>query len=68
MKKTHITDLIKEIQILDIKPDQCLCVHLDSFLSLEIIDDIQKALKDYLGCKVVILQPGVELSVVNVEK
>lgn len=68
MKKTSIIDLIKEIQVLEIKPDQCLCVHLNSSLSADMMKDIQNMLTEYLGCKVIVLQPGIDLSVVDVKQ
>lgn len=60
-----IEDLIKEINILDVKPNQTLVVKLKGQPSYEEATTIRKALKESLTCKILLMSDNVELSVID---
>lgn len=66
MRVNSINELIKEINILEIEPNQSLLVKLNTVLNQQTKQDIGRSLKKSLGCNVVIIDPGVELDVVEV--
>lgn len=63
-----IKDLIKEINILDIKPNQALCVKFDMNIDVDKLCELRQHLMEELGCKVIMLTSNTELSVINVEE
>lgn len=67
MEDLSIRDLIKEIKILDIKPNQALCITLDHMESADMLHRMTSILREELGCKVIFFGPDTELTVVNVE-
>lgn len=67
MENMSVKDLIDNIKILNVKPDEALCVTLSRFCSANELRGLSDLLKAELGCKVIMLAPGTELSVVRVE-
>lgn len=62
-----IKDLIKEISVLDIKPDQTLVIKVNYNAGYEAMKKIQDHVSEYLGCKVLMMDQGMELTVLNIE-
>lgn len=62
-----IKDLIKEINILDIKPNQVLVIKMKGLINYEDIKEFQDHLSKFIGCKVFITGDNMELEVINVE-
>lgn len=67
MENMSVKDLIDNIKILNIKPNEALCVTLSHLCSADELRGLSNFLKAELGCKVIILAPGTELSIVRVE-
>lgn len=63
-----IKDLVKEIRLLEIKPNQVLCITLDHLISQSDLKCLSTTIREDLGCKVLITAPGTELTVIDVKE
>lgn len=63
-----IKDLVKEINVLNIKKDQALVLKIDMNVSLDMLENLRGTLQEYLGCKVLIVGSDVELEVLDIDE
>lgn len=67
MEDLKVSDLISELHVLEIKPNQALCITLATHPCDENIVKLRDLLEEQLGCNVVIMPPGTELSVLDIK-
>ena len=63
-----ITDLIKEINILDVKPHQTLLVKLKFNIDQEGLEQLKQQFKNSLKCNVLICSDNMEFSVIDTDE
>ena len=67
LEDLRVRDLIKELRILEIKPNQVLCITPATLISIDQQKIIADTFKEYLDCHIVFAAPGTEFTVLDIK-
>lgn len=67
--KSVIEEMVKELSILEVKPNQALFIGMKEILQPQEADSLRESLSEYLGCKVILYHPDgiTDIKVIDIE-